>query len=95
MLLFHWAVALWLDSPLGQTHMLKKHVFFSAIPLEGFAIALSIATLAYFKYTDIILPLGISFYTFNFMHFHVTFLLMRRPALTHPKFRRMILKLRG
>jgi alginate O-acetyltransferase complex protein AlgI len=81
MLLFHWAVALWLDSPIGHKPGLRKNVFFGAI-------ALSLSALAYFKYTyffldsltagfqllglsfspkrpTIILPLGISFYTFH------------------------------
>jgi alginate O-acetyltransferase complex protein AlgI len=81
MLLFHWAVAWWLDSPLGEKSALRKPVFVGAI-------ALSIAALAYCKYTyffldsltsgfqmlglsfsperpNIILPLGISFYTFH------------------------------
>jgi alginate O-acetyltransferase complex protein AlgI len=80
-LLFHWAVALWLDLPMGQKSSLRKEVFVGAI-------ALSIAALAYFKYTyffldsltagfqflglsfsperpNILLPLGISFYTFH------------------------------
>ncbi len=79
--LFHWGVALWLNSPVGKHSPIRKGVFVGAI-------ALSLAALAYFKYAyffldnlvaganllglsfspaapDIILPLGISFYTFQ------------------------------